>query len=350
MLGRTKPGFTARAARLRRVAETGSRNPRRTSNSGRISTCGLCSAPMLRLAALFILSLSFATGPASADKLAYLELARQGWNYQLRTTMVGRDMGIRVHINGRDLAGAALCVVGERPHAQTDEVLEAFRGLLHHSFGKPVPMRYAGPDARACGSGRTVILRLYSGHPPSSALSADLEWMSEAYRLGLPKGRQYAVSSPAMGQTFFGYRGQGTHLMVKQPALDYPGTLERAFYSSILIEELYQAFTFGMDVLHFDPTVPFLSKLQESPQRMMRLPWESRSFMRALLRSNPGRLCAFDVFMLHAVGRAPVDQTVEPQFIEYIDTHFDQLTQLAEDTMTDPRFEGIVDRTCRRPA
>ena len=305
---------------------------------------------MLRVALTTFLMLAMAVTDAAADKLAYLELARRGWNYELRSTMVGRDMNIPVHINGRDLAGASLCVVGERPHAQTHDVLTAFRGLVHHSFGKPVPMRYAGQDARNCGSGRTVILRLYSGYPPNQALSADLAWMSQAYRLGLPQGRQYMVSSPAMGQTFFGHRGKGTHLMVKQPALANPGGLERAFYTSILVEELFQTFTFGMDVLHFDPDVPFLSKLQESPQRMLRLPWDSRSFMRALLSSNPGRLCAFDVFMLHAVARAPVDQTVEPQFIDYIDTHFDQLSALAEDTMTDPRFENIVDRSCRRPA
>lgn len=286
--------------------------------------------------------------PALADRAAFVDLARRGWNYELRTTMVGRDLSIPVHINGRDLAGASLCVVGERPHPNSLDVINAFRGLAAHVFNKPLTMRYAGRDASACGSGRTVILRLYSGHPPNRALSADLLWMNGIYQLGLPPKRHYAATSPAMAQTFFGRRGQGTHIMVKQPRVATLGDLERSFYTSILVEELFQSFTFGMDILLFDRAASFQSKLQETPLNLQRLPWESRDFMRALLRSNPGGLCTFDVFMMHAVAEAPVDQTIEPGFIDYIDREYDQLLVRATETMRDARFAPILMPDCRR--
>lgn len=299
------------------------------------------------LVSVLMTALVLATS-AAADRSVYLDLARKGWNYQLRTTMVGRDMSIPIHIHGRDLAGASLCVVGERPHPTSRKTIDAFRALARHVFGKPIPMRYAGDDASTCGSGRTVVLRLYSGHPPNDALSADLLWMNATYQLGLPRARHYAASSPAMAQTFFGRRGKATHIMVKQPDLDNPDRLEQAFYKSILVEELFQSFTFGMDILQFDRAAPFQSKLQETPLNLQRLPWESRAFMRALLASNPAGLCAFDVFMMHAVAQTSVDQTVEPGFIDYIDREYDALLAQAAETMTDDRFAAIVEPGCLR--
>ena len=281
-----------------------------------------------------------------AEKATYLELARKGWNYHLRTTMVGRDMSIPVVIHGRSLSGAALCIVGEEPHAATLATLKPFLELLKHAFGKSVSMRYAGPTVQGCGSGRVVVLRLYSGFPPNRALSADIAWMNDAYALGLPKGRNYAVSSPAMAQTFFGRRGQATHIMVKQPAFERLGEVERAFFRSILIEELFQTFTFGMDILLFERGTPFTSKLQETPVNLSRLSWESREFMRALLRSNPNGLCRFDLFMLHAVARAPVTETVEPAFITFIEDEFDNLTEATNNTVSDPEFQVLLDPDC----
>ncbi|MFK7880711.1 hypothetical protein [Roseobacter sp.] len=300
---------------------------------------------------LFVLSFCFAllvVSPSAADRATYVDLARQGWNYQLRTTMLGRDMSIPVHINGRDLAGSSLCVVGEKPHPRSLEIINAFRALSAHVFAKPLTMRYAGKDASGCGTGRTVILRLYSGHPPNRAFSSDLHWMNQTYQLGLSDNNFYAATSPAMAQTFFGRRGQGTHIMVKQPALSHPGQLERAFYKSILVEELFQSFTYGMDILQFDRTAAFQSKLQEKPFSLYRLPWNSHDFMRALLRSNPAGLCAFDVFMMHAVALAPVDQTVDPDFIDFIDREYEQLVAQATATMADARFSAIVAPGCLR--
>ncbi|WP_227272154.1 hypothetical protein [Roseobacter weihaiensis] len=303
---------------------------------------------MMRVLIIGLLAGLFTVTSVAADRAAYVDLARKGWNYQLRTTMLGRDMSIPIHIHGRDLAGASLCVVGEKPHPKSLETIDAFRALSRHVFGKPIPMRYAGYDASGCGSGRTVILRLYSGHPPNQALSADLGWMNQIYQLGLPRERFYTASSPAMAQTFFGRRGRATHIMVKQPAMNNPGRLERAFYKSILVEELFQSFTFGMDILIFDRAAPFQSKLQETPLNVQRFAWESRDFMRALLASNPGGLCAFDVFMMHAVAQTQVDQTIEPGFIEYIDREYETLLAQATATMTDDRFSAIVEPLCLR--
>lgn len=285
-------------------------------------------------------------GTLHADKRDYIKLAEQGWGYELRSTMLGRDMAIPVRINGRDLVGSGLCVVGEQPHPQTLSVLNSFLELLEHIFGHPTPMRYAGPSARNCGTGRTVVLRLYSGYPPNRDLSADINWLSDVYQLGLPEGRAYSMTSPAMAQTFFGRRGQGTHIVVKQPAHGHPGQLERDFHRSILLEELFQSFTFGMDVLLYDKSAGFLSKLQETPVNLQRLPWSSHDFMRALLNSNPSGLCAFDIFMLHAIAQSPVDQTIDPGFIDYIDGHYDSLWAQTDETLADPRFAALFDASC----
>jgi hypothetical protein len=257
-------------------------------------------------------------------------------------------MSIPVNINGRGFAGASLCIVGEEPHESSRIVLESFRALLLSVYGKPMTMRYAGPDISGCGSGRSVILRLYSGFPPNGALSADLKWMDDLYQLGLRGHGYFAATSPAMAQTFFGRNGQGTHIMVKQPSRPPRDALEAAFYKSILIEELFQSFTFGMDILIFDRHATFMSKLQEIPVNPWRLPWDTPAFMRALVTSNPPGLCAFDIFMLHAVAEAPVTQTTEPRFIEFIEENYAGLFERARSTMADPAFAPILTQDCRR--
>ena len=286
---------------------------------------------------------------AVADRAAFVALARQGWSYELRTTMIGRDLTIPVQINGRGLAGASLCIVGEPPHQVSLEVIDSFRSLLHRAYGKPMTMRYAGADAALCGSGRSVILRLYSGFPPNRALADDLRWMDDIYELGLRRHGHFAATSPAMAQTFFGRAGQGTHIMVLQPNRPPQDALEATFYRSILIEELFQSFTFGMDVLVFDRQPAFLSKLQELPTNPWRLAWDTPAFMRALVRSNPPGLCTFDIFMMHAVAEAPVEQTNEPGFIDYIEANYEALLARAGETMADPALAPILAPDCRRP-
>lgn len=286
-------------------------------------------------------------GFVAADNTArYLEIAQRGWNYELRTTMIGRDVSIPVHINGQNLAGAALCVVGDPPHALTAVTLDRFTALLEHTFGQPVPWDYVGPSIAKCGIGQTVILRFYSGFPPNRDLTQDVAWLNRAYDLGLPIGRSYAVSSPAMGQTFFGRAGQGTHIMVSQPTAWRPNPTEQAFYTSILLEELFQTFTFGMDVLLFEPEERLLSKLQERPVNLNRLSWNSLDFMRAMLGATPHGLCVFDVLMLHAVARTTVDQTTEPAFLAFVTAEFETLADLANQTVQDPRFAPVLDAAC----
>lgn len=288
----------------------------------------------------------FAAGPVVAEKAEYLDMARRGWSYELRSTMVGRDMSIPVHINGRDLKGAQICLVGDPPTEGSRAVLDAFRALLEHIHGVPVPLREAGADIDACGLGRNVILRLYSGSPPNRALSRDLDWMDGVYELGLPVRHVWAASSPAMAQTFFGRKGSGTHVMVQQAALGGVGPLDQEYFRSLLVEELFQTFTFGMDILHLDAQVPFLSKLEENPLRLRHVAWGSSGFKSAMLSSNPPALCAFDIFMLHAVARAPVDETTTPDFLTYIDAQFARLQLLAKVTMGEPRFAPVLDPAC----
>lgn len=302
----------------------------------------------MKLLVLILKILALGVAPLYAEQSQYTDIARQGWTYELRTTMVGRDLGIPVHINGRTLAGASLCIVGDRPHQQTLETLATFAKLIKHTYGRALPMRYAGDTAEKCGVSRTIVLRLYSGFPSNAGLSADLGWMNSVYQLGLPRKRFYAATSPAMGQTFFGRRGQGTHIMVKQPAHQSTSPLEMGFYRSILIEELFQSFTFGMDILLFDRSAKFTSKLQETPINLRRLSWDSEAFMQALLNSNPRGLCPFDVFMLHAVARAPVEQTIEPRFITFIEEEYETLLAMADATMSDPAYDTLIAKDCGR--
>lgn len=285
--------------------------------------------------------------PAEASKGDWLDLARRGWSYELRTTMIGRDMSIPVRIHGRAHVGATICVIGEAPLKPTREVIDTFRALVHLAYGKPLPMRYAGPGAKNCGTGRSVFLRLYSGDPPNHDLSDDLDWMSQVYGLGLPRGRTHVATSPALAQTFFGHQGQVTHIMVQQPKRAVLEPLDTAFFRSILIEELFQSFTFGMDVLQFDREAEFQSKLQEMPLNMLRLPWGSTAFKKALLRSNPSGLCAFDIFMMFAVAETPAEETNTPEFISFIDAEFERLVDLAEDVMGNPRYGLLLDPDCR---
>ncbi|MEM9441130.1 MAG: hypothetical protein AAGA73_11835 [Pseudomonadota bacterium] len=300
-----------------------------------------------------LFSLAGVVGPLQAagdvlasDKTSYLKLARQGWSYRLRTTMLGRDLSIPIYIDGKRLAGAYLCIVGDQPHPVTEQTIDAFRRLIERVFGRPLLTRYAGSSAEGCGTGRVVMLRLYSGAPPNQSLSADLDWMNEVYALGLQAKRGYVATSPAMAQTFFGRRGQGTHIMVQQPRRRRIGPLEERFFRSILIEELYQSFTFGMDVLLFDRTLPFLSKLQEKPTNLHRLPWSSKDFMQALLRASPAGLCPFDVFMLHAVARSPGEQTNEPDFIDFIEAEYDTLISITGETLKIPFLIRLLDPAC----
>lgn len=307
---------------------------------------------LIRLTVILLIAATGVAANASTERDVFLKFARKGWVYELRTAMWRHDPLVpEIRINGQTLAGTALCVVGERPHPRTQAVLDSFRALMAETFAKPMPLRYAGADLQGCGTGRSVYIRLYSARNPQTAFNADLRWMDTVYGIGLPKGRMQYVLSPAQAQTWFGRRGHATHIMVKQPAPGQIGTLtdlQRTFYTSILIEELYQTFTFGMDILHFDPEEAFVSKLEEYPVDLRNVPWDSPRYMTGLLRSNPRGLCRFDVFMLHAVAGAQVERTNSDAFLDYIAADFDALTLRTDATLTNPAYAGIVDTLCQR--
>lgn len=292
------------------------------------------------------LVLGHTVSAVALDRDTTLALARKGWTYDHPRFQI--EHSDRVRIDGRQMSGAALCLIGEQPHQLTEGVIDVFRTLMAEIFGKPLPMRFAGADASACGSGRVVILRLYSDAPPHDELTKDLRWLNATYGLGLRLRNGRFAPSPAFAQTFFGTRGQGTHIMVMQPARPDVGPLEADFFSSLLVEELFHTFTFGQDIPIRRRGTDFSSKLQEFPVNVGRLPWTSRRFMRALLKSNPRRLCAFDVFMLHGIARAPGSETAGPDFLAFLDSQFDALSDLAGETMRDPRFGPVVDSSCAR--
>jgi len=302
----------------------------------------------LLIARWYVLLFALVAFPAHADKANDLKLARQGWVYELRTTMVGRDLSIPVSIHGRTMVEGGLCVVGTPPHALSRQIIDEFAGLLAHVFNTPFKAMFAGAEAHTCGAAHSAVLRLFGGYPPNGALSTDLDWLNRNFALGLPKGRQYMASSPAQAQTFFGRGGQATHLLVKQSEHKRLTPLEEAFFRSILIEELFQSFTFGMDILLFDRSAGFTSKLQEFPLVLDQLQWGSRAFMQKLLAANPTALCPFDVLMLHAIAEAPVDETTDPKFVTYITDNYERLQTLAVQTIAMPEFASIVDPGCRR--
>ena len=296
---------------------------------------------------LLICATTAVAAPQGEDRAAFIALAKKGWVYQLRTAMWRHDPLVPpIVINGRTLSGAAICVVGERPHARTRAVLDTFRALMADVFEKPLPLRYAGSDLGLCGTGRSVYIRLYSGRPPHVAFNDDLRRMDKVYAFGLPKGREQFIMSPAQAQTFFGRRGRATHVLVKQPAPGEVTPLEADFYASILIEELYQTFTFGMDILHFDRDAAFVSKLEEYPANLRHLPWESDRYMQGLLQSNPKGLCRFDVFMLHALAGSSVENTNSEAFLAYISEDFDRIEAKTARTLGNPLFAPILDAAC----
>lgn len=282
----------------------------------------------------------------AADRDVYLSILQRGWTYELRASVHGRMPPGPITINGRALSGAALCLVGEEPDPETRKVLDAFRTLMGEVFGAPVPMRHAGATARNCGSGRIVVLRLFSGQPPHAGLTDDIGWLNGVYGLGLAPGRRQIVGSPAMAQTFFGTRGQISHIVVQQSGAAGATPLEDAFHRSILIEELFQTFTFGMDVPKFDRDAPFVSKVEEIPFDLRHFSWNSDIFMSGLLRASPSGLCELDVLVLHAIARSPAAATNGADFLDFVAAEFDGLLIAARGTASDPRFRGLLDPDC----
>ena len=241
-----------------------------------------------------------------------------------------------------------LCVIGEAPHPEIRRVLESFQLLARTAFGTSAG-RVVSDGARTPGDcgGLRRYLRLYSGPAPVDLLAADLRALDTTFRLGLPRSPDTRVVSPGQAVTYFAPDGPVNHIFVRQPAADRsPSDLELRFFRSILIEELYQSLTFGMDVIHFDRDEPFLSKLEEAPQRRILGDWGSEEFMEDLLSASPEGLCGFDVFMLHALARSGLRATNDPALLSFIEAEFDGLVLLAQETLAAQPFRVLVDPTC----
>ncbi|WP_141137826.1 hypothetical protein [Actibacterium lipolyticum] len=284
---------------------------------------------------------------AEPTKTDFLALAQKGWVYELRNSVKRRDASMpAVRIDSKEMAKGSICVIGEQPHAITQGVLRAFQNLIASVYGPVGTVTWGGATAASCHGPHRTYIRLYSGRPPHHAYNRDLRMLDQIYHIGLPKDRDQFVRSPAQASTFFGREGLASHLLIKQPSAMPLSPLERGFYASILIEELYQAFSFGMDVLHFDRQKAFLSKIEEYPVNLRNLDWDSPRFMQGLLTSNPRGLCAFDVFMLHALATSELENVNSNAFLEYLDHHFDELVQQTRATVQEPEFAGIIDRNC----
>lgn len=300
---------------------------------------------ILLLAAL-MLPLPAGAGAEPLSPAAVLDLARRGWVYELRTAMMRRlpDAAVPV-IDAGSMRGAHLCLVGESPHPLTAGILTAFGRLIAQTSGT-APRIDTAPDPRGC-PGEPVVLRLFSGVPPHAAYRADILAMNDSFAIGMSPRRQIYLTSPAQAQTFFGARGQATHLVVMQPApQEVPDDLARRFFASLLIEELYQAFTFGSDVLRFDRSEPPVSKLQEVPLNLRGLPWLSRPFMEGMLATSPAGLCGFDLFMLHGLGRADLPRTNDPALLDHLAAQYNPLVAATEASLADPALAVLIDPVC----
>lgn len=297
--------------------------------------------------AVFLLICQGVRADDAKIKATFLEIARKGWVFQYNSSIRRRGKDLpEVQINGKSLVYGDICILGDTFHPSTLEIISRFESLLTHVFRRKGLSNFAHSDIEDCGPPSRIYLRVYSGLPPRYAFNQDLARLDEIFRIGFPLGRRYPVMSPAQAATFFGRRGPVAHVLVKQPEGDDVSDLERRFFRSILIEELFQVFTYGLDILVFDPSAIFVSKLQEYPLNLRGLAWDSPRFMKGILKSNPNGLCAFDVFMLHALAEAKLETSNSEAFLSFIETQFGDLLALARDTIEMPEYAGLFDPAC----
>lgn len=283
--------------------------------------------------------------PSSADLLT---LVKRGWVYEIHTSRVRRPADLpEVEFNSPEVALGTVCVIGEAPHPQTRQTIELFNDLLRDVYGRDAPVTYAGGDITNCPPKQRTYIRLYSGYPPYGGFNADLRALDAAFDIRFPKNWQEPILSPAQTNGFFGRNGATAHLLITQPSVAQPNTLQAAFHSSILVEELFQAVTFGADILKFERDIPFYSKLQEFPTNLRYLSWRSDAFMTGILQSNPSRLCGFDVLMLHTLAGANLRNSNSPDLLVYFTENLDALMAKAYATMDDPRFATMLDNRCQ---
>jgi len=64
------------------------------------------------------------------------------------------------------------------------------------------------------------------------------------------------------------------------------------------------------------------------------------------VNANPKGLCAFDVFMLHALANSEMDTTNSEEFLTYVGQRFDDLAIRAQATLAQPEFAALLDPNC----
>ncbi len=283
--------------------------------------------------------------PAPAE---LLKLVRRGWVYEIHSSRVRRPPDLpEVEFNSSEVALGPVCVIGEAPHPQTRAVIDSFATLLGEVYGRRVPVSYVGGNIDSCPTPQRTYIRLYSGRPPYGRFNADLRALDKVFDIRFPKHWHEPVLSPAQTNGFFGRNGATAHLLISQPGSVNPSPLQQAFYSSMLIEELFQVVTFGADILKFERNTPFYSKLQEFPSNLRYLSWKSEEFMTGLLESNPYGLCGFDVLMLHTLAGANLRNSNTPELLTYFKAELGTLLAKTRITMRDDRFAAMLDETCQ---
>lgn len=302
-----------------------------------------------QLAASLALAATLGVSPARADlKADYLELVERGWNYAFRGSARGHADDLSP---GYVLAGAmaprAICLIGEAPHPVMAETLAQFRHLLRRIFGTAGPVFPGRRTIGDCEAGETIFIRFYSRPVPNELFNADIDALNDRFDLGLSGRQRLNILSPAQAVTMFGRAGQITHLSLLEPVFLRISELERDFYRSMLIEELYQSYSFGIDVFKTEHDGPLLSKLQETPVNLRLLEWTSAEYMAGLLQSNPRGLCHFDAMMLHALAAYPGNSAANIPLAVFVERDFDALYEDARATAARAEFSELFDPDCR---
>jgi len=273
-------------------------------------------------------------------------LAERGWKYQYRGTFRRHVPDLQAsHLLAKTMPNRDICVVGDTPHPQTLQTLAAFRTLIGSVFGDLGGLDTAAVRVADCPTSASVFIRLYSRRLPDHAFNQDLQDLNVKFGIGMTDHPQ-SILSPAQAVTFFGKSGQVTHIAMLQPHRPKLAPWQEQFYRSILIEELFQTYSFGIDVFKAERGGPYASKLQESFTDLRRLRWTSRKYMEGLLASNPSGLCEFDAMMLHAVQAVPSSTDTSTGFIEFLADNFEQLITAARSTILSPDMEGLFDPAC----
>lgn len=281
------------------------------------------------------------------DRSDYLTLARSGWVFDFHSARMRRDADLPpVRFNSTEVALGEVCLFGDPPHALPRQIIRTFTDLLRDVYDRRLAVTFAGREMTNCPPRQRVYIRLYTGKPPYALFNADLQQMDREFDIRFPANWNEPVISPAQANGFFGRNGAAAHLLINQPPEGGMTPLQNDYYTSILIEELFQVVSFGADILKFDRDTPFYSKLQEYPVNLRYLRWNSETFMAALLQSNPKGLCGFDIFMLHTLAISNLETTNSVALLEFIETHFGALRTRSMRTLADPQYRMVLDSRC----